>query len=124
MATASANVGAIERTALDYIEGWFDGDASRMERALHPELAKRSLQYREDGREALETITAQEMIDDTASGRGKSKADGDLRIEVTVDHVFGETAIATVDSGIYVDYLQLIRTAAGWKIVNVLWKRR
>ena len=34
---------AVVRTALDYFEGWFDGDAARIERALHPELAKRSL---------------------------------------------------------------------------------
>ena len=33
---------AIVRVALDYFEGWFDGDAARMERALHPDLAKRS----------------------------------------------------------------------------------
>lgn len=33
--------GAIRQTALDYIEGWYKGDAIRMERALHPELAKR-----------------------------------------------------------------------------------
>jgi hypothetical protein len=33
----------VVRTALDYFEGWFDGDAARIERALHPELAKRSL---------------------------------------------------------------------------------
>ena len=32
---------AIVRVALDYFEGWFDGDAARMERVLHPDLAKR-----------------------------------------------------------------------------------
>ena len=32
---------AIRQTALDYIEGWNDGDPARMERGLHPELAKR-----------------------------------------------------------------------------------
>ncbi len=32
---------AIKATALDYMEGWYEGDAARMERALHPELAKR-----------------------------------------------------------------------------------
>ena len=32
---------AIVDTVLDYFEGWFDGDRARMERALHPELAKR-----------------------------------------------------------------------------------
>ena len=34
---------AIVRCALDYFEGWFDADPERMRRALHPELAKRSL---------------------------------------------------------------------------------
>ena len=33
---------AIEATVRDYFEGWFDGDAERMERALHPQLAKRA----------------------------------------------------------------------------------
>ena len=40
-ATADAERAMIVATALDYFEGWFDGDAVRMERALHPELAKR-----------------------------------------------------------------------------------
>ncbi|HEV7836602.1 MAG TPA: nuclear transport factor 2 family protein, partial [Gemmatimonadaceae bacterium] len=35
---------AIRQTALDYIQGWYAGDAARMERALHPELAKRIVQ--------------------------------------------------------------------------------
>jgi len=30
---------AIKKTAFDYIEGWYAGDAARMERALHSELA-------------------------------------------------------------------------------------
>lgn len=33
---------AIRQTALDYIEGWYTGNAERMERSLHPELAKKS----------------------------------------------------------------------------------
>ena len=37
----SADADAIKQTALDYIEGWYEGNAERMERALHPELAKR-----------------------------------------------------------------------------------
>jgi len=38
----SSDEAAIAAIALDYFEGWFDGDAVRMRRALHPELAKRS----------------------------------------------------------------------------------
>jgi hypothetical protein len=40
-AQAAADSAAIRRVALDYIEGWYTGDAARMERALHPDLAKR-----------------------------------------------------------------------------------
>ena len=32
---------AIRGTALDYIDGYYSGDAARMQRAVHPELAKR-----------------------------------------------------------------------------------
>ena len=37
----------ISATVLDYVEGWFDGDADRMRRALHPELVKRCRGSRE-----------------------------------------------------------------------------
>jgi alkyl sulfatase BDS1-like metallo-beta-lactamase superfamily hydrolase len=57
---------AIRETVLDYFEGWFDGDPARMERALHPDLAKRSVA--EDGT-GLDHVTAREMIGATAAGR-------------------------------------------------------
>ncbi|PYI49307.1 MAG: hypothetical protein DMF10_01730 [Verrucomicrobia bacterium] len=34
----------MKKTALDYIEGWCAGDAARMERALHSELASNNYQ--------------------------------------------------------------------------------
>jgi Putative lumazine-binding len=108
----------VAEAALDYIEGWFEGDAERMERALHPELAKRRL---EDGR--LETFTAQQMIEATATGKGKRPVD-ERAIEITVEHVGEGIANATVISAPFVDYLQLARTDDGWKIVNVLWRLR
>ena len=33
---------AIRNTVLDYFEGWFEGDIVRMDRALHPDLVKRT----------------------------------------------------------------------------------
>lgn len=35
-AQTAADSAAIRTAALDYIEGWYDGDAARMERSLHP----------------------------------------------------------------------------------------
>jgi putative lumazine-binding protein len=111
---------AIVQAALDYVEGWFDGDAGRMDRALHPELAKRSL----DESGELATITAQEMVDATARGVGRRGDPEERRVDVQVEHVHESIANVTLISVPYVDYLQLARTADGWKIVNVLWRRR
>ena len=57
---------AVRSVVLDYVEGWFDGDAGRMERALHPELVKRCRGIEGDDPDALETLSAREMIDATA----------------------------------------------------------
>jgi len=113
---------AIERVALDYFEGWFDGDAARMERALHPELAKRPGSVEDDAAEAVGTITAAQMIAATAEGVGRTRDVRDRRIEVEVVDVFGDIATAIVRSAVYYEYLHLVRTADGWKIVNALWR--
>jgi hypothetical protein len=60
---------AIVAAVLDYFEGWFDGDTARMDRALHPALAKRSLA---DDAKSLDETNAQWMIDATGQGVGKA----------------------------------------------------
>jgi hypothetical protein len=107
---------AIERTVLDYFEGWFDGDAGRMERALHPQLAKRSL-----GDGTLDEDTAPGMIEATAAGSGKRRDSGERRIDIDVVEIHGPIATVVVHSNVYREYLHLGRTSEGWKIVNALW---
>ena len=109
---------AVVSTVLDYFEGWFDGDAARMERALHPDLAKRALAT--DGR-TLDETTADWMIEATGRGVGRERDPGDRRIEVEVEDIHGSIANVTVRSSVYREYVQLVRTPEGWKIVNALW---
>ena len=105
-------------TVLDYFEGWFDGDAVRMERALHPSLAKRAL---EPDARTLDETTCAEMIDFTAQGHGRARDPGDRKIEIEIEDVYGSIAHATVRSAVYREYVQLVRTPEGWKIVNALY---
>jgi hypothetical protein len=63
------------------------------------------------------------MVQATAAGEGKRKDPGDRRIEVEVEHLHGKIANVTVRSAVYVEYLQLVHTHDGWKIVNALWAR-
>ena len=113
---------AIVATALDYFEGWFDGDAERMERALHPALAKRSLGQVASAGTELRDVTKEQMVTWTAVGEGKAvdRAPG-RRIDVTVVDVHGNIASVVVDSDVYREYVHLVRTDDGWKIVNALW---
>lgn len=118
----STEEAAIVRTVLDYFEGWFDGDVSRMERALHPALAKRALDPGGTGRGTLDETTAQQMIELTAHGAGKGRDVPDRGIRVLVGDVADPITSVTVYSAVYTEYLHLVRTPEGWKIVNALWK--
>ena len=113
---------AIRAVTLDYIEGWFDGDASRMDRAVHPELAKRCRGIEGDDPDALETLTAVEMIDATAAGEGRGEDAEDRQISVEISCLSGDIASVTCLCHRYVDLLQLVRMPEGWRIVNAVWR--
>jgi Putative lumazine-binding len=115
---------AVRSVALDYLAGWFDGDAGRMERALHPELVKRCRGIEGDDPDALETLTAREMIDATADGEGRREDTPDRQIDIRIDHLSGGIASVQCVCHRYVDLLQLIDMPDGWKIVNAVWRLR
>ena len=97
--------------------GWFAGDAERMDRALHPDLVKRR------AGDELGITTKERMLELTQRGEGKVDA-RDGRIDVTVVEVYDGVACAIVDSAVYHEYVQLVRTSDGWKIANTLWQLR
>ena len=111
----------IRAVVLDYYEGWFGADATRMGQALHPELAKRSLWLDSDGEEVLRTTTAARMVELTAAGEGVDESDPSVELEITVH---GAIASVTARGGPYVDFLHLARTRRGWRIVNAIWAWR
>jgi Putative lumazine-binding len=119
-----ANDDAVRAAASDYIEGWFDGDAARMERALHPELAKRCRGIEGDDPDALETLSATEMIDATADGEGQREDAPDRQIEIKIEYLSDDIASVTCRCHVFVDLLQLIRMPEGWRIVNGVWELR
>ena len=119
---AQTEHGQIVTAALDYIDGWYTGDAARMQRALHPALAKRIQTADTSGELVVADMSARELIDRTAAGTGA--ADPTRRNDVRVLDVFGRAASVRIDASGWVDYLHLIQTPTGWKIINVLWERR
>jgi hypothetical protein len=115
---------AIRQAALDYIEGWFEGNAERMDRALHPQLAKRLLEVvPATGQEKFTHLTKDQMVQFTRGGGG-SRVPADKRaIKVTILDTTKTMAVVRTDCSLFIDYLTLAKGAGGqWKIVNVLWE--
>jgi len=125
LAQAAADSAGIRQAALDYIEGWYEGNAERMERALHPELAKRIVNTNSrTGRSSLGQQGALTLINNTKGGGGKETPADQQRKEVRILDIFGNAASVRVDASTWVDYLQIAKWNGRWVIVNVLWELR
>ena len=120
---ADADKTAIQQTALDYIEGWYEGNAERMERALHPELAKRIVRTNPQNKQSrLDQMSAMTLVLGTRRGGGKDTPKERQQKDVTVLDVYENAASVKVVASEWIDYLHMAKFNGRWVIVNVLWE--
>lgn len=119
----AADSSAIRQAALDYIEGWYGGDAARVERAVHPLLAKRIVFRFPDGDEITET-SAKKLAQQTERGGGSGTPEEERRADVKILDIFEGAASVRVDATGWIDYLHLAKVDGRWMILNVLWETR
>jgi hypothetical protein len=114
----------ITRAALDYAESYYEGDGAKMERALHPDLAKRIVRNNPEGRSRLDHMSAMTLVQIIRTGAGKNTpADKQLK-DVKILDVFGNNASVRVEMLDWVDYMHIAKWNGQWKIVNVLWEMK
>ena len=123
-AQTAADSAGIRATALDYIDGWWSGDAPRMASALHPELVKRIRGIDPNGREWIDDQGASRLVRGTGRGGGRETPVTTRRSDVRILDIFQNTASVRVDAGPWVDYMHMVRWAGRWVILNVLWEMR
>ena len=119
---SAADSAAIRATALDYIDGWYTNNATRMERALHPHLAKRLVWADSTGRSHLVDLTALELIQGTRSHPPTPASE--RRKDVTILSSYGNVAMVRIEATEWVDFLQEVKWNGDWKIINVVWENR
>jgi len=114
---------AITKTALNYIEGWYEGNAARMESALHPELAKRMI-YTDpkSGRSQFNHMGAMALVQGTRRGGGTQTPKEKQLKEVTILDRFNNAAVVKIVASDWIDYLSVAKFNGEWKIINVLWE--
>lgn len=110
----------VRATALDYFEGWYEGDAERMARSLHAQLVKRWAGDT-DGVHLGKTLDKTTMVSQTAEGGGSARRPAEP-IDVEVIEAYGDIATVVVRSPEYREYLHLVRTPQGWQIVNAFYR--
>lgn len=114
---------AIVQAAADYGDGWYEGDGERMQRALHPELAKRMVFTRpKSGRSGLSQMGAMTLVQYTKAGGGKNAPVEKHPAVVTILDVFENAAVVKVDGPEWIDFLHMAKWNGRWMIVNVLWE--
>ena len=101
---------AIMQAAADYGDGWYEGDAERMERALHPELAKRVVFTRPKiGRNGLGQMGAMTLVQYTKAGGGKNAPVEKRPATITILAIFENAAVVKVDGPEWIDFLHMAK---------------
>jgi hypothetical protein len=118
---SSSDSTAIIETALNYGEGFYSGDAARMEKALHPDFNKVTpVKMLPTGNTFLYYSTFSGLVEMSRAGVGildESKR----KINVTVYKIYDNIAFAKLMSSQFNDYLEMVKIDGQWKIINVLW---
>jgi Putative lumazine-binding len=115
----------IERACLDYLEGFYEGDTSKLIRSLKPTLYKFGYwknkatgNYEPDG-----NMTFQQAIDYAKKVFEKkhfAKADSPKKVEIF--DIMKTTASAKVTAWWGYDYILLAKQNDKWMIEQVLWE--
>lgn len=114
--------------ALDYVAGYYSSDINRMDRAIHPDLAKRAIgKHPKTGRNIIRHISKSTLLEiaDGIRETTRSKATQDKldNIEVSILAVDGNIASVKVVSADFIDYLHLGKWNGDWQIINIFWRK-
>jgi putative lumazine-binding protein len=121
-AQSAADSAGIRAAALDYIEGWYEANPERMERALHPELAKRIVRTNPEGRSSLGQMSALSLVQGVRSGGGRNTPAAEQQKDVTILDIYQNAASVKIVASGWIDFLHLAKWNGRWVIVNVLWE--
>jgi hypothetical protein len=115
-----ASTAAIRQAALDYIEGWYEGNADRVARVLHPQFVRRIAAVTVAGDDFFLHDDREKFLAGVRAGGDRAVPPDVRAIRLSVLDAARTLASVRVDSAYYVEYLSLVRMRERWLVVNVL----
>ncbi len=114
---------AVKQAVLDYVEGVYNVDPSRVERSVHPDLAKGGF-FQKEGEMGYNftSMTFAQMVELSKNYNKDSRMSQDAPKEVIIFDVTDQIASVKLIAWWGIDYMHLAKYDGKWKIVNVLWQ--
>ncbi|MDY8135513.1 nuclear transport factor 2 family protein [Aquimarina sp. 2201CG5-10] len=115
----------IERAALDYIEGFYEGDTTKIKRSIHPDLSKygysrdnKTKKYKGHPMSYDRAIAFAREVSDNS--KWAAPKDAVKKIEI----LDAQDKIASVKLTLYwgIDYVLMAKIDNKWMITKVLWQ--
>ncbi len=114
---------AVKQAILDYVEGVYEVSPTRIERSIHPEMAKRGF-FIKKGETVYtpHTMTFPQLVELSKNYNKDGHVPKDAPKDVVVYDISGQTASAKLTAVWGIDYMHLAKYDGKWKIINVLWQ--
>jgi hypothetical protein len=120
----AADRDAVRRAALDYIEGFYEGDSTKHVRSLRPEFYKYGFYFNPDSRayQGMQMTWPAAMEYSRRIRKNNAQAPATAPKEVRIFEVSDQTASVRVTAFWGIDYLLLGKYDGRWMISHVLWQ--
>ena len=115
--TSNDEMSAVQSTVTNYIEGYFTGDAQRMEQTLHPHYLKHVIHPEAH---PMQEMSGPEMMRGVRSEGAPDMPTESKTEQVTVLDVAGDIASAKLVTPEWTDYMTLLKVNSEWKILSVV----
>ena len=124
VAQAAGDRAAVERAVLDYVEGFYEGDSTKMVRSIRPDVFKYGFWLpRDSTRYQPEQMKWDEFLSYARNVQARKRfAPATAPKDVTIYDVQDMTASAKVRAFWGTDYLLLGKFDGKWMITSVLWQ--
>ena len=123
-AQTAADSAAVTRALLDYVEGFYEGDSTKLLRSVRPEVYKYGFSRRQDttGYRGMQMQWTGFLDYARRVREGRTRTPADAPKEVRIFEVQDQTAAGKVTAWWGIDYILLAKYDGRWMISHVLWQ--
>ena len=117
-----ADTQAVRAAVLDYVEGVYEVSPERIERSVHPDLAKLGWGRAKDGSYREYPMSKKQLVELARNYNKDGRIPEGAPKKIEIYEVLDKTASIKLTAHWGIDYMHLAKIDGKWLIKNVLWQ--